>query len=516
MTAIGDYFRTALLIDDRAEDDPVDKDDDPSEFSSLTSGGETEPTPGLASPDVGGTPVYSNRLVKAFLNENVVCSVLRPGEEDTIQDMVINGAKIADLLILDWYLFDNDKATIRGITGILNTYPHRLMVVVIYTGAPLLASIVDRLVIECELQKVSDFVLRKGAAVFLIFGKPETTLTDSERNRTAEYTTLPKMIHDDLEDHFGGLVPELAFSGINTIRESAPRVLATFNSSLDVPFLTHRALLSDVSDAGLQFIRLFTSEFETALMESPLTDLLSEGSIKTRLDQPNIVQAPQALSEKLRRSPKIDDALKALTDLELAKQAVAMGLRELGLGDSKLDELLDPIVEAFDLGTEPHELLAALMSSTQFGDIRPRLEAGVVLENESKYWLCIQPLCDSVRLSGSRKFPLLPLLKDGDPGSRSGTAMIRDANGSALRIYFSSSLNPHKLLMPEFEPAKGESSLLAKRDGGAWCFEDTDGTRYRAVCRLRSEFTQQAVQGLTSGVARPGVDSSEWLRRQSR
>ena len=41
------------------------------------------------------------------------------------------------------------------------------------------------------------------------------------------------MIRDDLETVFKGLMPEFTFRGINTLRESTPRILATFNSDLD-------------------------------------------------------------------------------------------------------------------------------------------------------------------------------------------------------------------------------------------------------------------------------------------
>jgi len=249
--------------------------------------------------------------------------------------------------------------------------------------------------------------------------------------------------------------------------------------------------------------------------DSPLANLLSEGSIGERLNNFEIIESPETLVKCetlvkwLQRSPKVADELKSLNDVELAKKAVSMGLRRLGLSDDKLNELLIPLTEMFGVDKEPHESLASLMSSTQFGDIPPRLEAGIVLENKDEYWLCIQPLCDSVRLKGPRKFPLLPLVKQGSE------AMIRAGDGAALAVSFS---KPYELLVTEFEPSGDEESVLAQREdpeGNDWYFE-ANQTRYRAVCRLRSEFTQQAVQKFTSGVARAGVDSSEWLRRSGR
>lgn len=505
MTAIGDYFRTALLIDDRAVDTAEDLESSGPVFA------DSEPTPDLVAIASEGTPLHWNNIVNAFLEEEVICSVLRPDRpdrsdsEDNILDIAILSSRIADLLILDWDLFGDDgEATKRAILRIIETDPRRLRVIVVYTEKSF-APVIDALIKECGLTEESDFVFSKESTIVLVFGKLSIKPMEGEEesNRIASYSDLPKKIREDLEDYFGGLVPELAFKGINVIRESAPRVLATFGSSLDAPLLTHRALLPEVSDIGPQFIRLLTGEFEAALMESSLTDLLDEDSISERLEQSDIVKTPQILSEKLEDNS--------------AEEALALGFKKLGLNDNRLNRLLAPLVEALGVGRQPHESLAVLMSSTPFGDIAPRLEAGVVLENEGEYWLCIQPLCDSVRLPGPRKFPLLPLIVNADEtGSvrRDSEAMIRAVDGTDLPVSFST--KQYELLVTEFEPVENGLSVLAQPEGNAWYFEDITQTRYIAICRLRSEFTQQAVQKLTSGVARTGVDLSEWLRRSGR
>ena len=519
MTAIGDYFRTALLIDDSAGDTTEDLEP----LGPIPADG--EPIPGLVETPSESTPLNWNNIVNAFLEEEVVCSVLRPNREDDIQDIAVRGSKIADLVILDWDLFGDDgEATKRTIIEIIKPDSQRLKVIglkviVIYTEMSF-SSVIDALVEECGLTKESDFVYRKEATIVLVFGKLSVRLMEGEEgsNRITGYSDLPKKIRVDIEEYFGGLVPELAFNSINIIRESAPRILATFDSSLDAPLLAHRALLPEVSDVRPQFVRLLISEFEAALMESPpLADLLNEESIGERLNGFDIIESSKTLVEELLKSPKVADELKSLDDAELAKRAVAMGLRRLGLGDAKLDKLLIRLIEMFGVDEEPHKLLAALMSSTRFGGISPRLEAGVVLENKGRYWLCIQPLCDSVRLTGPRKFPLLPLVVNTDMDDntkRNSDAMIRAVNGKIFPVRFCS--HSYELTTSKFGPEKGDSSVQAQLEEGTWYFCDTEGKRYSAVCRLRDEFTQQAVQKLTSGVTRPGVDLSEWLRRSGR
>lgn len=517
MTAIGAYFRTALLIDDSA----VDTTEDLEPLGPIPA--DSEPTRLVETPSEG-TPLSWNNIVNAFLKVNVVCSVLRPNRKDNILDMAIRGSKVADLLILDWDLFGDDgEDTKKAILRIIETDPRRLRVIVIYTEMSF-RSVTDALIKECGLTKESGHIFCKEATIVLVFSKSSVRLMEGEEgsDRIASYSDLPKRIRKDLEDYFGGLVPELAFNSINIIRESAPRVLATFDSSLDAPLLAHRALLPDTSDAGPQFIRLLTSELGISLMESSLTDMLSDDSIHKILNQTNIVKEPELCKE-------LPDIFKTHPDhkrreiSELVGEVVTLGFEEMGLTDDapsigrrQLKRLINQFFDCFGVGEEPHKSLAVLMSSTQFGDVIPRLEAGIVLENKGKYWLCIQPLCDSVRLTNSRRFPLLPLIinanQDGSIKSRSA-AMIWAANSKAIPVKFGSSI--YDLEMPEFEP-EGKLFVEAQEENGKWWFEDKKETRYRAVCRLRDEFVQQAVQGLTSGVARPGIDSSEWLRRLSR
>ena len=599
MTAISDYFRTALLIDDRAMyDDESTKDvqglsDELDQTVSASHGvnaesrqdsGESDPQGGLISPGNGrkpesrGAELNANLLIKAFLSENIVCSVLKPKKDD-IEDIyrkAVGGAKAADLLILDWIMFDDEEIAAKAVRKVLELDSGGLRVIVIYSGEPSLRSVAQQLVEQlednCQLKKETDFIFSKGDTKVLLFkkGKQNERKLEKDDGRTASYQRLPELIRQDLEELWGGLVPELAFTAVNSLRDSIPRILATFKSSLDAPLLTHRAMLPEVTDAGPQMSRLLASEFELALIKSRLTELLTEREVRTRLEQTgkehaHLLKSPERLANRLRGLLSNNNLLKDLPDEELVKKAVTEGFQGLGLDDKAVYKLREPLMQVFEKPGHPedwHERLAVLMNSTQFDNGAPRLEAGVVVakvkrkqsgvkverareegsaeeecrnqDNNEKadngrteYLLCIQPLCDSIRLSFEcpRRFPFLPLhvTKSG----QSADVMIpvdhmstrRSTRGESLRF----SSKPYELRVHKFRPAKGDSVVTATRQGdegdqpnGAWYFESVDGQHYRAICRLRNEFTQQAVQRLTSGVARPGVDQSEWLRRRHR
>lgn len=506
MSAISDYFRTALLIDDRVESDyrPLER-----LGTDQAASPPSEPEPGLVvPPEEDATPVRPSKLVSAFLEEDVVCSVVQPSDENSdLVDMALRGARIADLLIIDWLLFGNASATVDAIQKVTEEYQHRLRVIVVFTGAHSLSDVVARLVEDAGLEESHDFVLRRGNTVVLVFGKPGPPLTSGEyRRQPSAYRDLPGMIRDDLEMEFKGLMPEFAFRGINTLREAAPRILATFGSDLGTAALVHRALLPEPADAGPQFVKLLASDFEQAMHDARVGEVWDQESVRTHVEHAPPGGSPEALAERLKRNQDVRSDLKDLDNSDLVQEAIVHGLTKVGMRDSAVSKAVGDLMTALDADVANEEL-AILMSSSSFGETPPRLELGVVLQDEDgNYWLCIQPLCDSVRLDTSRAFPMLPVNRQ----PQKPAAMIRSLEGDAIGIGFDST--PHNLNMPTFQPAS-QGSVIAQGDSSSWHFTSLEGAQYRAVARLRPELAAQAVHGLASAASRAGADISEWLRR---
>ncbi|MYD86096.1 MAG: hypothetical protein F4152_08425 [Dehalococcoidia bacterium] len=507
MTAISDYFRTAILIDDRVEPDyrPLE------ELDSRRAGPPNgEPESGLvAPPEEDETPVRPSSLVSAFLKENVVCSVVEPSAESAdIVEMAQRGARIADLLILDWLLFGSDSATVDAIREITEQSQSRLRVVVVFTGANSLSDVVARLVEDAGFREFHEFVLRRGNTVVLVFGKPGPLLTGGEdRRQPSTYGDLPRMIRDDLEMVFKGLMPEFAFRGINTLRESTPRILATFNSDLDAAALVHRALLPEPADAGPQFVRLLASDFEQAMHDGRVGEVWDQESVRTHVEDTPLVSSPDQLAGRLKSNQSVRDNLKALDASELVQEAIVHGLSKIGMADNAVSKVVADLAAAVGDASAPDESLAVLMSSSNLGDKPPRLELGVVLrDGEGGYWLCVQPLCHSVRLASSRAFPMVPLSLD----PKEPAAMIRSPEGDAIRVGVDP--RPYRLAVPRFSPTK-EGAVFAEGSPSNWHFTSDGDIQYRAITRLRPEVSARAVHGLVSAASQVGVDISEWLRR---
>ena len=504
MNAVGEFFRTAVLIDDRVNNDYREL--EPLHAEELSD----EPEPDLIEPtDDDQTPVYPSKFVSAFLAESVVCSVIEFGPDSDLLDLALRSAKIADLVILDWLLNGSHAATVAAIDTIAEKSRGRLTVIVVFTGEEDLEKVGDRLVCDADFEPVGEFILERDSTIVLVFGKPGVARTDGQDRRTADYSDLPRMIREDLEMVFKGLMPEFAFRGINVLREAAPRILASFGPELDIGALVHRALLPEPSDAGSQFVRLLATDFEQALHEGRVGEVWNDEVVEQFLEAKPLGDFAN-LVQRL-RTENLPVNLCQLDDERLVRKAVVLGLLKVGIAKAN-KSLARQLTASLNDAPASNRALAALMSSFPLGDVAPRLELGVVVRDQSgHYWLCIQPVCDSVRINQTevdqkRAFPMMPLRVEGDNRT---DAMIQTTDGSLVRAGFEHS--PFRVQMPQFAATEA-GSVVAKRKSSSWQFTTDGGEVYRAVARLRPEVATAAVQRFASQASRVGVDASEWLR----
>lgn len=142
---------------------------------------------------------------------------------------------------------------------------------------------------------------------------------------------------------------------------------------------------------------------------------------------------------------------------------------------------------------------------------RGRLELGVVVESStgSEWWLCVQPLCDSVRLKGKTRMPFLPYRKvDKEPFD---LVIVRSSEILQFRL----SLEPSDLNHFTFAPDQDEESILLTTDDGDPRFIDTDGASWHFACRLKTAHAQRIAHSLGAKFSRVGLNESEWLRKQA-
>ena len=151
---------------------------------------------------------------------------------------------------------------------------------------------------------------------------------------------------------------------------------------------------------------------------------------------------------------------------------------------------------------------------TRYGSLRPYLTLGTILfsetDGESNYWLCLQPRCDSVRITGFRKFPMAPLQPKNGATEEFEIVVKHRESWKLLKI----SLKPHELQMIEFVANDSESGrVLASEYDEGWQIASGTGQPFEWVAELKDEHAQRFVNGFTGEFSRVGVNQAEWVRR---
>ena len=205
---------------------------------------------------------------------------------------------------------------------------------------------------------------------------------------------------------------------------------------------------------------------------------------------------------------------------ELLDQGIT-GAANLPAGGKR--QLRDRGAEAFTEqqpeANRANQQFAALLSlKTRYPGRPPRLTIGTVLgtegEGDPQYLFCLQPKCDSTRLSDTTGFPLIPL----DAAATDRRLPLTFDTGRDEWEHFGIKVAPADLIVRRFEPGPNPpGEVLAFRDpDGDFYFDDVDGVRYRWLAEMKDEHALRVAAEVANALSRPGPNDSEWLRQAQR
>ena len=153
-----------------------------------------------------------------------------------------------------------------------------------------------------------------------------------------------------------------------------------------------------------------------------------------------------------------------------------------------------------------------LMSSRTFYREMPKpLRLGVIVHDylDDKYFLCLQPVCDSERLKADTKF-LFARLRESETSDQVAHVVEKN-DGEIVELYYHA--KSFECYVATFSPDKKAKTVLAKKSNGAVSeFVDTDKKRYSWIDQLKVPQAQRAIERLASDLSRVGLTESEWLR----
>lgn len=472
----------------------------------------------------------AKRLIDAFAEKGLVCAVLRPDSHDDEVPRAQVAARRADILVVDWQISrDNGEAATSLITKVLgeDASSPRLRLIAVYTAEPDLAIVAENLRLSllelgADTPELTEdgCVIRYGHAHITVLGKPRVT---AQTARDVSPEQLPDRLISEFVTVTSGLLSNLVVEGLAAIRLNTHRVLARFHGGLDAPYLTHRALCDPPEDADDHLVPLFVSELQSILEEQQGVRLPADQvngwldhkvigglQLRRRVRARSNVAARTCVLDYLRNGVAGDKAISGSKYLE----RLIAELRETK-SRAALDELTNILSDDGTSGPDDDLSLALLMSvRSRYQLPAPWLTLGTIIsvENEgiTRYLVCVQPRCDSVRLKSKQSFLFLKMTT-ANQGASFG--FVIEDSGAMLRLNVS--LRPQDTSSFTFKPDKSVGSVLAKLADGKWIFSRTDNSHVRWVADLKPEHAQRVAHLYSARLSRIGLTESEWLRRWS-
>lgn len=497
----------------------------------------------------------TEKIVERFADLGMTCAVLAPKFDNEILDSerLLKVANRADVLILDWIIRPTvavnqtnngpkkNRTSMELLQGILRADAEkgaRLRLVCIYTGSRNLRGILDQ--ISEQLGKEFSNVKANSESMYIDVSVARIVLLnkDSQINGDEASTVAAIKLPDRVVEEFSsfassGILPQLALSSLSVIRDQAHQLLRRFNSSLDPAVLAHRSTTSPID----------TEQFIVSLIGDELSSLISAGNVTQALSDDNVTREIQDRfagrseayawsafnDEASAKTLKVDDAIKALSlgvddetrikdgsGVKLAVNASRTSLllagsqadvrgnsRRIDLEFSALSSLSRDRAFDGERLTPPELHLGTLVMQPDDGPG----EGGVV----NRYWLCLQPLCDSARLTEQTRFPFLPLT-ECDPKSSSFDLVVHHQGYRALKLQ---GLKFNQVTFFNFQPELNRSAVVASWCEEAWEFRTASFEKLVWLGNIRLDKAHKLIHAVVTDAGRIGINEYEYLRRLS-
>lgn len=523
------FLHTVVLVDDEADLHPAEEREPsvaPSNIGNSsaedTAAAEVEPSPSLEEPSESSVPRDTEELdaktvIDQFSKLGLVCAVIRPSASDVVEDTVCPVAGRTDILILDWWL--NGEQGTRSLNIIRRVATddeaqHRTRLIVIYTGQRDLEGIIQQVAGAIGDSAVVNGTRCVAGPVHVVaLAKPETSVDEELTGSVVDFSELPTRVIKEFANAVHGLLRNVALGSFAVIRNNTHRILTRFSKDLDAAYLGQRMLLPYPEDAQQQVTMLIAAELSSVLDDAKVGRFASLEATEAMVEQNMLRSRDVAPLGAMAARNSISSKEMAF---RLLKHGVDSSDFVLSSGEKRHAPLWSGQIFAVDdesasrLGRQ----FAMLMKcKSYYENLVPRLTLGVIIKDvqSSTFYLCMQPPCDSVRLSSDTAFPLLPL----NETETNIDFVLKHDDGYFL---FKLNLKFSSLRMVNFSPGQvppGVVQAEQERTVGHWIYRGAgaDGSEFRWIGELREGWAHYYANRFATESSRVGVEDSEWVRR---
>jgi hypothetical protein len=480
-------------------------------------------SPPAAADDEAGVDI--KRLSDAFAEKGLVCGFLKPGPQESQDEaqLLIESARRADITILDWSINRDQGQTAQEIiTALLKQDRElteaRLRLIAIYTSQRNLDQILQRveeLLRDAEADTPPErdgYTVTSGPMRVVILAKQTAAVAGEDAAQRVSEEDLPQRLIEAFAEFTMGLVPNVVLAGLAAVRTDTYRILQRLDRGLDPAYLGQRLLLDDPTEAEDQLVELLTAEVGSVMEDRQIGIEANEAAITDwiRWQREANRLATWRDDDEATATAEIDSLLRE--GLAAQDQTVVQFRERKSLGGANRAHIHagNIFAESSGAGEEATKQFAMRLSlRTHYSNPDRTLELGTIVHSDDGYLLCVQPVCDSVRLDEERDFPFLPLREEADRFDL--VVLTSDGHPLGLRL----AGKPHQLKQIRFRPDAEKRCVVARAEGGGWIFTDMDNRDYTWVARLQIAHGQRIVHTLGADFGRVGLSESEWLRRIS-
>jgi len=498
------------------------------------------PKPALAIDLAAKTPSKSSErshsldaktVTDAFAQIGVVCAVMRPetADLDALGDLVMRVGSNADVLILDWVLCNSKRGERtqdlikRMVASAKDSGRARLILVYTAEG--------DLIQIEKDIRKALDLVeatpansltISSAGTRICVYGKAGALASPIGDERIKTPAELPTIVVSEFTEMTKGLLSNVAMKSITAIRAKTFQLLRRFDCNMDAPYVTQSTLISP-ERAEEQLTALIVSEIQEILEDENvgaladcdnvirwLDDQMANGLTLPGTANLTAAQYYDGLIQMVRDGVgstavtklRADHAAFAAKLIPSDKKEPAMYVRDVLTGILRSNP---PVAHQAD------ESLTMLMSLRhRYANPPPQLTLGTIVSRldptGQTYLLCLQPVCDSVRIKDSRPFAFLALKFAN--GAKNCELIVKD---EGVLKFLTVKPSPFMVEMIRFS-SNQNGKVMARPANDGFSFSSTDDVVFRWVADLKPSHAQRVANIFAYTFSRVGLVESEWNR----
>ncbi len=470
-------------------------------------------------------------LAESFASFGIVCSGLLARQfDDEEKNNIIKSSSKADITILDWDMC-NDAGVFASkiIESMINKDIEnggRLRLLSIYTGE-------NPQVVSSTLNK---FLEKKFGETLLLDDKIKIKNRMELKHwliciisKNVVEKELPNVLISHFTDLTSGLLSNAALSCISEVRGKTHSILSKYNNGLDTAYASHiLSLIAATSsrdyahEAAQDYaVDLISEEIRASLQTSEnLKDTLSKETISLWPSYHREINNNASFYIN-RNSPveigqdNIKEIFSASTEDELADAIQKNNIPNskpfyLSIGQENDIKILN--LCALELSRRSLRHNSSLKSVS--------LKQGTIIKGENNdIYLCIQPLCDSVRLKDKSSFIFIK----GQIDEIHYNLILDDSNEDYIKIKIKPTTSNIERI--EFSVNNEKGMIIGERDNGIIIFHSTFNVvkssndelenktfKYEWLGELKTGFAQRMISEVSHNLSRIGLDQHEWMR----